>query len=430
MSIHHSQLTDPIAKRVPFFYGWLMLPVAMIAMIATSPGQTYGVSIFNPSFRDELFLSHSLLTGAYMLGTFLASLPQSYIGALMDRWGIRRTMTAVVLLFGLACLFASQVRNIYMLFFAFLFLRMFGQGALSLLATNTLAMWFHQRLGRVSGMMNVGVAAAVGIVPGLILSLINAVGWRWAYATLGFIVWAMMFPMLATVFRNRPEDVGQLPDGLNAATVTAQTEETRRQIDFAAYTLPAALRTRAYWITVCLAVAWAMIVTGITFNVIPLFESKGLTAEMATASFTTLATALAITQIMGGYLADRMSLNWLALGSAICLTVGVAILLQLESMTQAHAYAVFMGAGQGLLGAVQSTLWVRYYGRLHLGKIRGSTITASVAGSSLGPFIMGATFDLSGSYNTSLWLFLILLIPLIVATPFATPPVNKTIANS
>jgi hypothetical protein len=75
-------------------------------------------------------------------------------------------------------------------------------------------------------------------------------------------------------------------------------------------------------------------------------------------------------------------------------------------------------------------LWVRYYGRLHLGKIRGSTITASVAGSSLGPFIMGATFDLSGSYNTSLWLFLILLIPHIVAAPFATQPINKTIANS
>jgi MFS family permease len=89
-----------------------------------------------------------------------------------------------------------------------------------------------------------------------------------------------------------------------------------------------------------------------------------------------------------------------------------------------------MGAGQGLLGAVQSTLWVRYYGRLHLGKIRGSTITASVAGSSLGPFIMGATFDLSGSYNTSVWLFLILLIPLIVAAPIATQPINKTIANS
>ena len=414
-------LTDPIARRIPFFYGWVMLSLAMIAMILTSPGQTYGVSAFNPSFREALNLSHSLLTGAYMLGTLLASIPQAYIGALMDRWGIRRTMTAVVILFGLACLFTSQVRNLPMLFFAFLCLRMFGQGALSLLASNTLAMWFHDRLGRVSGIMNVGTAAAVGLVPGLILSLINGIGWRWTYAALGIIVWVIMLPLLATLFRNQPEDVGQMPDGLP----TPKLESEILAENGRSFTLPAALHTRAYWITVCLTVAWSMIVTGITFNIIPLFESHGLTEEIAAASFATLATALAVSQIVGGYLADRLPLNWLACASAAGLTAGVLMLLPMQTVAQAHIFALFLGVGQGLLGAVQSTLWVRYYGRLHLGKIRGSVATASVAASSLGPFIMGATFDLFGSYNTSLWLFLALLLPLTFITPWATLPVNK-----
>lgn len=412
-------LTDPIVRRVPFFYGWVMLPLAMIAMILTSPGQTFGVSVFNPSFRAELNLSHSLLTGAYMLGTLLASIPQAYIGALMDRWGIRRTMTAVVVLFGLACLFTSQVRNLTMLFFAFLCLRMFGQGALSLLASNTLAMWFHNRLGRVSGIMNVGTAAAVGLVPGLILGLINNIGWRWTYALLGIIVWVVMLPLLATLFRNQPEDVGQIPDGQPKPKLENGIVEENSQT----FTLPAALRTRAYWITVCLTVAWSMIVTGITFNIIPLFESHGLSEEVAAASFTTLALALALAQIVGGYLADRLPLNWLACASAVGLTAGVLMLLPLQTVAQAHIFALCLGAGQGLLGAVQSTLWVRYYGRLHLGKIRGSIATAGVAASSLGPFVMGATFDIFGSYDSSLWLFLALLLPLIIATPLATPPV-------
>ena len=419
---HPTPLLDPIASRLPFFYGWLMLPVAMIAMVLTSPGQTYGVSVFNPSFREELNLSHSLLTGAYMLGTMLASIPQAYIGALMDRWGIRRTMTAVTIIFGFACLFTSQVRNLPMLFFAFLFLRMFGQGALSLLAGNTLAMWFHDRLGRVSGIMNVAVAAAVGLVPGLILSLINSVGWRWTYAIMGGTVWLIMLPLLATLFRNRPEDVGQLPDGLLITKMESEGVLSNGR----SFTLPAAIRTRAYWITIALTVAWSMIVTGITFNIIPLFESHGLSAQVAAASFTTLATALAISQIIGGYLADKVPLNWLACASAAALTAGVIALLPMKSVPQAHLFALLMGSGQGLLGAVQSTLWVRYYGRLHLGKIRGSTITAGVAASSLGPFIMGATFDLFGGYDTSLWLFIIFLLPLILATPFATQPINQS----
>ena len=40
--------------------------------------------------------------------------------------------------------------------------------------------------------------------------LIDNVGWRWTYALLGVGVWAVMFPILITLYRNRPEDVGHL----------------------------------------------------------------------------------------------------------------------------------------------------------------------------------------------------------------------------
>ena len=129
-----------------------------MAAIATSPGQTFGISVFNPSFRLTLGLSHSQLTGAYMIGTLLAAIPQPYIGGLMDRYGIRRVMFFNVILLGLACLFMALVQNLLMLFVAFFFLRLLGQGALSLLADNTLPMWFQVRLGTVAGIMSAGVA--------------------------------------------------------------------------------------------------------------------------------------------------------------------------------------------------------------------------------------------------------------------------------
>ena len=131
----------------PFFYGWVMLPVAMIAQFATSRGQSFAIAVFNQSFTETLQLSERQLTGAFGLGTLLASFSLPLFGALMDRWGIRRSMSLVVLMLGGACLFASQVRGIAMLFAAFFLLRMLGQGALGLMAANTLAMWFRRRLG-------------------------------------------------------------------------------------------------------------------------------------------------------------------------------------------------------------------------------------------------------------------------------------------
>ena len=137
---------------------------------------------------------------------------------------------------------------------------------------------------------------------------------------------------------------------------------------------------------------------------------------------TTLAIALAAAQLIGGLLADRIRLNWLA---ALCLTsimVGIWALGRADSVILAQFYALFIGIGQGLFGAVDNTVWARYYGRAHLGRIRGSVVMAMVAGSSVGPFIMGATYDLFGNYQVSLNLFLALLIPLAIATLWATPP--------
>jgi hypothetical protein len=38
----------------PFYYGWIMLPISMAALIASSPGQTFGVSILNEPMRASL----------------------------------------------------------------------------------------------------------------------------------------------------------------------------------------------------------------------------------------------------------------------------------------------------------------------------------------------------------------------------------------
>jgi len=396
-----------------------MVPIAMLATIATSPGQTFGISIFNPSFRSALGLSHSQLTGAYMIGTLLAALPQPYIGRLMDRFGIRRVMFVVVILLGLACLFMSLVMNLVMLFLAFFLLRLLGQGALSLLANNTLPMWFQERLGTVAGLMSASVAGAVAFIPPLILLLINRFGWQGAYAALGILVWVIMLPLLFLFYRNRPQDIGQELDGRSSLPTAIISKLTNTAVSF---TLSEARHTRTYWILLLLTAAWSMIATAIFFNILPVFTALGLTEANAAATFTTFALASVITQLIAGTLADRIRLHWLAASFVVFIIAAVWMLSRADSLIFAQLYALLFGIGQGFFVAVDNTVWVRYFGRAHLGSIRGSIALAMVAASSAGPFIMGATYDLFGSYEVSLTLFIILLIPLAIAALWATPP--------
>lgn len=416
-----------LIQRLPFYYGWLMVPVAVIAQSVTGVGQTYGVSVFNPSLLDTLGISLSALTGAYMVGTFFASLPQAFIGSLMDRFGIRWVMTAVVILLGGACLFFSTVNSLWTLLMGFFLLRLLGQGGLSLLAGNIPAMWFREKLGVVTGIVSGGFSISMAVIPAFFLFLINRLGWRAAYARLGLLVWIIMLPILIVVFRNNPGEIKQRIDGADATDGTASEKDTFGQNSF---DLKTARKTPAFWILLINVSLWAMIVTAIFFNLLSIFDSQGISSSVAAATYTTYAIASLITQIVAGPIADRGPLQYLLMGCMSALAAGVVVLTLATSPWLAHSYAVLLGISTGLISLVGGTMFARYYGRKHLGKLRGSVITAQVASSSMGPFITGIIYDQTGSFQISLWIFLGLLIPAAVASLWAVKPSSDVILET
>ena len=53
----------------PFYYGWVILIVSTIGLVASAPGQTLGVSVFTESLLDVTGLSRVQLSNAYLMGT-------------------------------------------------------------------------------------------------------------------------------------------------------------------------------------------------------------------------------------------------------------------------------------------------------------------------------------------------------------------------
>jgi MFS family permease len=408
-----------LSKRLPFYYGWVIVPISILGTLSTSPGQTFMVSVFNPSFRETLNLSLSQLTGAYMAGTILAAVPQSYVGVWMDRLGIRRMLILVVSIFGLACIFISQVQNLFTLFLAFFCLRMFGQGALELLSSNMLAMWFRERLGTISAVSGVAVSLLIGLVPVIALNGINRFGWRSTYIVAGVTIWLVMLPVAIFFYISKPEEIGQEVDG---GIEIRDKDKSNDQVPEVSLTLRETMRTRSYWTITGGIATWAAVITGITFNLLPIFTAKGLTEEQAAATFTIVMFVSAGTRLLGGYLADRIPLYWLSVGGLGFFAAAVGALLILPSGWLVAGYVSLLGLAQGLLNGLFTTVWVRYYGREHLGKIRGTVWTATVAGSSIGPFIMGLVYDHYGNFNLALIGCIVVMVGLAVASFWATPP--------
>ncbi len=109
------------------FYGWTMLGVGLLAMLATGPGQSYTLGLFFGPLTRELGLSGTLIAGVYGLGTGVAALGLSYTGRLVDRHGPRRMLAGLVFGFGAVCLLFPLVGHVVALFFAFAAVRFLGQ---------------------------------------------------------------------------------------------------------------------------------------------------------------------------------------------------------------------------------------------------------------------------------------------------------------
>jgi len=410
-----------LADWLPFYYGWLMVPIAVIAQGVTGVGQTYGISVFNPSLQQSLGISLSALSGAYTVGTLAAALPQSFIGSLMDRFGIRKTTLGIVLLLGAACLLFSRVNSLITLLLGFFLLRLLGQGALSLMAGNIPALWFREKLGTVTGIVSSGFSVSMAVLPPFFLSLVNRLGWRSAYSSLGLLVWLITLPLMI-LLRDGPGDVGQHLDG---KTEQEEVEATSLEKDENAWTAPQARKTAAYWIMVSNAALWALVITAVFFNLLSIMDSQGISPAVAAATYTTYAAASLITQLTMGPVADRGSLRVLMVLCMTFLAVGIAVLTLASSPWIAHSYAVLIGISTGLMSLLGGTLFARYYGRDSLGQLRGGMLTAQVAGSSLGPLITGLIFDLSGSFQISLWIYVGILVPAALVSLRAIKPVKS-----
>jgi MFS family permease len=425
---------DVPSTRRPIFYGWVMLIVTTLATMATSPGQSFMVGTFSESIRADLGISLGGFSAAYMIATFAASLPLTLVGRLGDRFGTRAVMGAVAALLGLACVFigvgtaailrlglpddAQRIALLVTLTVAFFLLRFLGQGALGLVASHALAMWFERRLGIAEAVRHMGMPLAVAALPAVTLVLIDALGWRGAYAVLGAGVWLVVLPAVWLTYVNRPEDVGQHLDGrpatlrgshseppapdaadqpstssrdhaatpdwaddradieldapsigeagdmhghAEAADRTTRTDEFTGGVEF---TLREAMTTQAYWIVTASMVLSSAVGTAFVFHTQPMMADLGSGRAAAAAVVGTLGVVTLIVTLPYGVLVDRvrparlLPVSTLFLAGA-CGCYALAASLPGDRGPLSLSWTLLaVHVGFGLLGLSQGMLWL------------------------------------------------------------------------
>ena len=390
------------------FYGWVMVAVASLCIFASGPGQSHTFGAFNALIAQDLGLGLTEVASAYGVATTVAAFMLPFFGRLVEKFGPRKSLFAVSVLLGFACLFFGAVANMLWLVVGFGLLRFLGQGSLMLGGSNLVAQWFSAKRGFAMGLMMVGFALSIALHPLMGRVLIELVGWREAWMILGIMTWIMMLPVLWFTVVDKPELLGQRPDGEAAEGAPPTTE-------LAGATLEEALRHPSFYLVAGGFFMISALVTTLHFHQFNIFEAQGLDPDDATNAYLITAMAMVAFMPIVGRGFDRFRTRYMfAIGLCVQATALVAVTF-VNSVPTFMAYAVLFGLNNTFSMTMAGYLWPRYFGRKQLGRIQGTGQMVLVVGASLGPIPVSLAFDFIGDATTTLRVLALLPIAAAVA---------------
>ncbi len=216
------------------------------------------------------------------------------------------------------------------------------------------------------------------------------------------------------LLRNRPDECGVLIDG------GAHNSDDNKP-DLPSKTLAEARLTPTFWIFSLSLAMHALFGTAVTFHIVSLFTEAGREASEAYSYFFPVAVVSTSTNLMFGYLADRMSLKPLLIIMLLSFLCGAQGLLNLQHDWGYWLLTVGFGFGGGLWSVISNLAFIRHFGPLHLGEITGLCMSAMVFGSAIGPALFSLGLDWTGSYAAAEWGCSAGLLLLLLAAIFLVP---------
>lgn len=384
-------------QRFPIYYGWVCVVVAAVAMTATLPGRTHGLSLITEPLLADLSLDRTVYSRINFVCTLAGAAFCLPIGWLIDRVGVRWMLTWVVTGLGCSVLVMSRVETLIPLGIALLFVRGFGQGALSVISMALVGKWFQRRAGTAMGVF--AVLLTIGFI-GSILGMGQAVeqsGWRGAWSGLGLVLLALV-PLGWLLTRDTPESCGLMPDGSPPAS--QQTEEPPAAlIEGGDFHWLEAVRSPVFWIFAAGTALFNLVWSAVTLFNESILAEQGFEATVAVQMLAALTGTGLIANLVAGAFATRTRLPNL-LGIALTtLAISLACFPFVKTSTHLWIYGSAMGITGGIITVVFFSAWGQLFGRTHLGRIQGTAQILSILASASGPWLVAETHAVWQSYH-------------------------------
>ncbi|MBK1876931.1 MFS transporter [Pelagicoccus mobilis] len=402
-------------------YGWVIAVAGTLGMVASVPGQTIGVNVFNEKLIEALGLSRTGVSSAYFVGTAASGLLLPYAGQLFDRWGARKMIVLASLALAISLGYMSWVDGaagalesaafsgypvfwirISCLVFGFFLIRFFGQGLVMMTSRNMIGKWWVSHRGKVFSIGGIAVTVCFSLAPKVFDVMIESWGWREAWQIMALLL-APGFCLVAwLLYRDNPDECGVSADGgLEVDDRRSEDPEFRIVKEF---TREEAVRSYSFWAFSSVFALQACYFTGYAFHVVDVAADLGMTKDAVLNLFVPTAFLNAVVSLVVGWLSDRCRLKHLLVVMAAGNALAALGLAYLGGQALVLAIVIGFGVSGGCFGAISGVFMPRFFGLKHLGAISGLFASILVVGSSVGPLLFSLAKRFTEGYGPVHWL--------------------------
>ncbi|MDY6916460.1 MAG: MFS transporter [Chloroflexota bacterium] len=420
------------APRGRVFYGWWIVAVSMVVTMLHVGATFYAFGRFIPTLVEEFNSGLTAVSAAGSVYMLIVGITGPIAGKLTDRYGPKKLIIVGAAIAGAGLMLLSVSRALWHLYVFFFVVGIGMSGAGFVPVSVAISNWFTKRRGVAMGIAMAGVSVGAILIAPLAHYLIIGFGWRMAFVVLGLMTAVLIIVPSIFLMRNRPEEMGLLPDGVahvgpepvsQAATVAdPPAPNTDGSPGVEGYTLARAFRTPAFWLVLATFLFAGIVVVGVLQHEVNILKNMGV--PLAAASF-----ALGFTGGIGGVgkvvfgaLGDRLTPRY---ASIICIAlqlVGLVLLMLTHTTVMVWVFVVVYGFAMGGWLTMEPLVTAELFGMKSFAAIYGWVLAAAAVGSGLGPILMGAVYDLSGSYTVGLVICLGAYVMAIAALSLARKP--------
>ncbi len=386
------------------FYGWKLVGVLFLLYLAASI-TLYGGNIANTYMAKITGLSRTIFGAGFAAAYLLVGLSSALAAVLVGKKGERFTLSigmGAITLGSIIMAIAGGTPAIYIISFGLII----GTGfafATVLPIQSIITRWFVKKRAMATALvLTAGGFGGILAAP-LINLLIESTNGKWQLAYVAMAAVSACVTIIAAILvRNNPADLGQFPDGDTPTEAAHEKREVGKKRVYQtgeSWTLKEAIATSPLWLLLVAASGQFIAFYLCIGHGVMHLTDLGRDDATAAMSLGILAFSSIGGRLLSGVLGDRIEPRFIIMAGLALTVAGCLIVANPTSPLSIYLYAIFVGAGFGMVYVCLFAMLGNYYGARNIQNFLGFLIPIVTLFGAGAPFVGGMIKDQFGSYN-------------------------------